>query len=181
MFLWCRGSADFIRPQLGLSSVTPVLVRGYRPEDREAVINVFVRAIRESASRDYSPAQTEAWSRVDRVNAWAVVGDRLIWVAVVDELVVGVTDLEPSGHLDRMYVHPEHEGRGIASALLTCLEAAARRQGLTRLFTEASITAKPFFEKRGFKVLTAQVVEFRGENFTNYRMEKQLTELPPAV
>jgi putative acetyltransferase len=109
------------------------------------------------------------------------VGDRLIWVAVVDELVVGVTDLEPSGHLDRMYVHPEHEGRGIASALLTCLEAAARRQGLTRLFTEASITAKPFFEKRGFKVLTAQVVEFRGENFTNYRMEKQLTELPPAV
>jgi putative acetyltransferase len=103
------------------------LVRAYQPEDRDALINVFVRAIRESAIRDYSPAQVEAWSAVDRANAWSAVGDRLIWVAVAGASVVGFTDLEPSGHLDHMYVHPEHEGRGIASALLTCLEAAARR------------------------------------------------------
>jgi putative acetyltransferase len=161
--------------------VTEVLVRAYRPEDRDAVINIFVRAIRESAIRDYSPAQTEAWSGVDRIAGWSDVGDRFTWVAVVDELVVGFTDLERSGHLDRMYVHPEHEGRGIASALLTCLEAAARHQGLTRLFTEASITARPFFERRGFKVLTAQVVEYRGEKFTNFRMEKLLAERPPLT
>jgi putative acetyltransferase len=159
-----------------------VLVRVYRPEDRDAVIDVFVRAIRESAIRDYSSAQINAWSGVNR-DAWSDVAvGRLIWVAAVDELVVGFADLEPSGHLDRMYVHPEHEGRGVASALLTCLEAAALRQGLTRLFTEASITAKPFFERRGFKALAAQVVEFRGEKFTNYRMEKLLSEqLPPAA
>lgn len=150
-------------------------VRAYRPEDRDAVINVFVRAIRESAIRDYSPAQTDAWAGVDRIDAWSALDDRLIWVAVVDELIIGFTDLKPSGHLDRMYVHPEHEGRGVASALLNCLEDAARCQGLTRLFTEASITAKPFFERRGFQVLTAQVVEFRGEKFTNFKMEKPLT------
>jgi putative acetyltransferase len=80
-----------------------------------------------------------------------------------------------------MYVHPEHEGRGIASALLTCLEAAARRGGLVRLFTEASITARPFFERRGFKVLNAQLVELRGEEFKNYRMEKRLAKLPPPA
>ena len=150
-------------------------VRAYRPEDRDAVINVFVRAIRESAIRDYSPAQTDAWAGVDRIDARSALDDRLIWVAVVDELIIGFTDLEPSGHLDRMYVHPEHEGRGVASALLNHLEDAARRQGLTKLFTEASITAKPFFERRGFEVLTAQVVEFRGEKFTNFKMEKHLT------
>jgi putative acetyltransferase len=103
------------------------------------------------------------------------VNDRLIWVAVVDELIIGFTDLKPSGHLDRMYVHPEHEGRGVASALLNRLEDAARCQGLTKLYTEASITAKPFFERRGFEVLTAQVVEFRGEKFINFKMEKHLT------
>ena len=165
----------------GRGRVTAVFVRVYRPEDRDAVINVFVRAIRESAIRDYSAAQINAWSGVDRIDAWSDVGDRLIWVAMVDELVVGFTDLEPSGHLDRLYVHPEHEGRGVASALLTCLEAAAHRQGLTKLFTEASITAKPFFERRGFKVLTPQVVEHRGEKFTNYRMEKLLAERPPPA
>ena len=151
-----------------------VIVRAYRTEDRDAVVDVVVRAIRESAIRDYSPAQIEAWSGGDRLEPWSDVRGRLIWVAVVHEVVVGLTDLEPSGHLDRMYVHPEHEGRGIASALLTSLELAARRQGLTRLFTEASITAKPFFEKRGFKVMTAQVVDFRGQQFTSFRMEKLL-------
>jgi putative acetyltransferase len=75
-----------------------------------------------------------------------------------------------------MYVHPAYEGRGVASALLNRLEDAAHRQGITRLFTEASITAKPFFERRGFEVLTAQVVAFRGEKFTNFQMEKHLTE-----
>lgn len=150
-------------------------VRAYRPEDRDAVIDVFVRAIRESAIRDYSPAQIDAWADIDRIDAWSAVDDRLIWVGVVDDLVIGFTDLELSGHLDRMYVHPEHEGRGVASALLNRLEDSARSKGLTRLFTEASITAKPFFERRGFEVLTAQVVEFRGERFTNFKMEKHLT------
>jgi putative acetyltransferase len=150
-------------------------VRAYRPEDRDAVINVFVRAIRESAIRDYSAAQTDAWAGVDRIDARSAVDDRLMWVAVVDELIIGFADLKPSGHLDRMYVLPEHEGSGVASALLNRLEDAARCRGITRLFTEASITAKPFFERRGFEVLTAQVVEFRGEKFTNFKMEKHLT------
>jgi putative acetyltransferase len=152
-----------------------IFVRAYRPEDRDAVINVFVRAIRESASRDYSPGQIDAWAGVDRIHASAAVHDRLIWVAVVDDLVIGFTDLELLGHLDRMYVHPEYEGRGVASALLNRLEDAARCQGLTKLFTEASITARPFFERRGFEVLSAQVVEFRGEKFANFKMEKRLT------
>ena len=151
------------------------IVRAYRPEDRDAVINVIVRAIRESAIRDYSRAQINAWAAVDR-NAWSVADDRLLWVAVVDGLVVGFTDLELSGHLDRMYVHPEHEGRGVASALLNRLEEAARYKGLARLFTEASITARPFFERRGFELLTAQVVEFRGEKFKNFQMEKHLRQ-----
>lgn len=155
-----------------------IFVRAYLPEDRDGVINVFVRAIRESAIRDYSSAQIDAWAGVDRSDAWYAVDDRLIWVAVVDDLVVGFTDLELSGHLDRMYVHPEHEGRGVASALLNRLEDAARSKGLPRLFTEASITAKPFFERRGFEVLAAQIVEFRGEQFTNFRMEKHLAERP---
>jgi putative acetyltransferase len=58
-------------------------VRAYRPEDRDAVINVTVRAIRESAIRDYSSSQIEAWAGGDRIDAWSAVDDRLIWVAVI--------------------------------------------------------------------------------------------------
>ena len=38
--------------------------------------------------------------------------------------------------------------------------------------THASITARPFFEKRGYQVLRAQQVERRGILLTNYIMEK---------
>jgi hypothetical protein len=50
----------------------------------------------------------------------------------------------------------------------------AQRLGVARLFTEASITARPFFESQGFVVLTPQVVTLRGAEFVNYRMERVL-------
>ena len=75
---------------------------------------------------------------------------------------------------DMMFVHPAHQHVGVATLLLATVEAAATAQELNRLCTEASLTARPFIEKRGFMVLTAQRVEKRGQLFTSFRMEKAL-------
>jgi putative acetyltransferase len=53
-------------------------------------------------------------------------------------------------------------------------DAEAKRLRLARLFVEASITARPFFETQGFLVLASQVVTCRGADFVNYRMERRL-------
>jgi putative acetyltransferase len=45
---------------------------------------------------------------------------------------------------------------------------------LSRIFTEASITARPFFERAGFQLITQQTVEHNGVSFVNCRMEKFL-------
>ncbi|OOL61490.1 hypothetical protein B1P84_09015 [Enterococcus faecium] len=42
--------------------------------------------------------------------------------------------------------------------------------GMQKITTHASITAKPFFEKRGYKVINEQTVELRGQLFTNFLM-----------
>ena len=156
--------------------MSPTLsIRPYRPEDLDAVIGIFLGAIREIAAKDYDRAQIEAWAQADR-DAWAMRRlSRPTWVAVVGEKPVGFTDLEPDGHLDMMFVHPAHQGVGIATALLERVETAARGQGLARIFTEASITARPFFERRGFRLLAAQIVRVRGQALANFRMEKLLT------
>ena len=73
-----------------------------------------------------------------------------------------------------MYVHPAHQGMGIATNLLATVEAAATTQGLTHLFTESSLSARPFFERRGFHLIAAQHVERHGQGLTNFRMEKRL-------
>jgi len=151
-------------------------IRPYRPEDLEAIIAVFMSAVREVAARDYTPEQLAAWApaEVDR-EAWAKRRlNRETWVAEVDGEVAGFTDLEPDGHIDMMFVGARFQGRGAAGALLDAAEASARRQGLGRLFTEASLTARPFFEHRGFTVLAAQDVAVRGQVLRNFRMEKRL-------
>ena len=150
-------------------------IRPYRPTDLDAVIAIFLGAIRMIAARDYDAGQIEAWAQADR-QRWAVRRlDRPTWVATIGTVPAGFTDLEPDGHLDMMYVHPDRQGQGIASALLEAVERAARDQGLARIFTEASITARPFFERRGFRTLAEQQVETRGETLTNFRMEKPLS------
>jgi putative acetyltransferase len=72
------------------------------------------------------------------------------------------------------YVHPDFQRRGIARALLQHVEAAARTLNLRRLYTEASITARPAFEAVGFHLIVPQTVTVRGESMRNYRMEKRL-------
>lgn len=82
----------------------------------------------------------------------------------------GFADMDADGYLDRLYVHKDYQGRGVAAALCDALEQAVQCEAYT---THASITARPFFEKRGYRVVRAQQVERQGLYLTNYVMEKR--------
>ena len=87
---------------------------------------------------------------------------------------MGFGDLAQNGYLDRLYVRKDSVRKGVASALLHRLEAAAVRQGCRRMDTEVSITARPFFEHRGYRVVKRQEKLLRGQVFVNFVMEKIL-------
>ncbi|KIC60551.1 acetyltransferase [Brevundimonas nasdae] len=155
---------------------TAVHIRPYNEADLDVLIDLFVGSVRQVASRDYSPAQIEAWAPV-AVNRehWATrLGSRPTYVAEARGQIVGFSDLEPDGHIDMLFVHADHQGKGVARALLDHILARAHEQGIDRLFTEASITARQFFERSGFEVIKSQDVELRGQTFRNYRMVKSL-------
>ena len=154
-----------------------IIIRPYEHTDLDAVIEIFQSAVRVTAAKDYNEAQIQAWSHVDR-SRWEMRRmSRPTWIAIVENNPAGFIDLEPNGHLDMLFVHPEYNGKGVASALLQTVEEAARKQNLTRIFTEASITAKPFFEKREFTVITSQLVEIRGQVLRNFPMEKWMERI----
>jgi putative acetyltransferase len=158
----------------GMAADGATIIRLYGPSDLDAVIAIFQGSVRKIAATDYNEAQIEAWAHVNR-RAWARARlSRPTWLAVIGQEIVGFADLEPDGHLDMMFVHPGFQRRGVATALLERVERSAREQGLSRIFTEASITARPFFGKRGFQLVIEQVVELRGRKLTNFRMEKLL-------
>ncbi|WP_031357221.1 GNAT family N-acetyltransferase [Caballeronia sordidicola] len=150
------------------------VIRRYDAADLDAVIGVFLRSVREVASRDYDAGQIAAWAQADR-DVWSRRRlDRSTWIALIDDVIAGFMDLEGNGHIDMLFVNPPNQRKGVASALLDTVENAARGQRLAVLDTDASITARPFFEKHGFQVVRSQDVALRGQRLTNFRMEKRL-------
>jgi putative acetyltransferase len=94
--------------------------------------------------------------------------------ADTDDRPIAYIDLEPDGHIDRLFCAPEAAGQGIASQLYDAVEAAAREQGIRTLFTEASELARRLFERKGFAVAERQDLVVRGVAIHNYRMTKTL-------
>ena len=91
-------------------------------------------------------------------------------MAVVDGKIAGFGDMDERGYLDRLYVGKDFQRRGVASALCAALEDGFFAPTFT---THVSITAKPFFQKRGYRVLKEQQVERKGVLLTNFVMEKE--------
>jgi putative acetyltransferase len=156
--------------------VVKVTIRSYELRDAADVADVFYRSVREVALPDYTAEQVKAWvpGRWDAEQEHLRSGDgRLVLVAAGESgRVVAFIDLEPVGHIDRLFCAPEAVGRGIASRLYDAIEVEARAQGIERLFTEASELARRFFERKGFTVLERQDKVLRGVPIHNYRMAK---------
>jgi putative acetyltransferase len=153
-------------------------LRQFEPDDAPALLDLCRDTIRRVNSRDYAPNQIRAWASDDiDPLAWASRFDgRFVVIAEEAGRPAGFADLEPNGHIDRVYVSADHQGRGIGRKLLEAVLAEARQKKMRRLFVEASITARPFFERLGFVVLTPQLVTLRGVEFVNYRMELLLAD-----
>lgn len=151
-------------------------MRNYERGDAADVADVFYRSVREVALSDYTHEQVCAWApeRRDAEHEHQRSSDgRLLLVAAdSSDRLVGFIDLEPDGRIDRLYCVSEAVGRGVASRLYDSIEDAARAQGIERLFTEASETARRFFERKGFMVLERQDMILRGVRIHNYRMAK---------
>lgn len=148
-------------------------IRRYEPEDLGQITALFYDTVHAVNAADYAPEQLDAWADgapdLDRWNGSLLAHHSL--VAVEDGgLIVGFGDIDATGYLDRLYVHKDRQGLGIATALCDRLERAVDAPVIT---THASITARPFFEGRGYRVLREQRVERHGVRMTNYVMEKR--------
>jgi putative acetyltransferase len=113
-------------------------------------------------------------TRLDWSQLLAAFSSQWTFVAAEGPEVIGFCELERDGHIGCFYCHYQHQRQGVGSSLLKHVEAIALQHGIDRLQTEASITAKPFFERHGFQTLEAQCVERYGVMLLNYRMAKSL-------
>lgn len=148
-----------------------MFIRKYESTDCKEMAELFFNTVHSVNVKDYTKQQLDAWAsgQVDLEKWDHSFQEHFSIVAVENDIIVGFGDIDKTGYLDRLYVHKNYQGKGIATAICDQLESKIKEN----IITHASITAKPFFEKRGYKVVKEQQVERNGIFLKNYIMEKE--------
>jgi putative acetyltransferase len=151
-----------------------MLIRRFHQGEEPALFEVYYSAIHLVASRDYTESQVNAWapSSLD-AELWA---NRMRginpFVAEVEGKAVGYADVQENGYIDHFFVSGRHPRQGIGRALMAALESEASRLLLTKLTSDVSKTAQPFFEHFGFRVVEQRFPVIRGIEVPNALMLK---------
>ena len=154
-------------------------LRKYHSDDCEDVWELFYKTVHGVNSADYTEVQLDAWAPKDMdLHTW---NERLLKndyaiVAELNDTVVGIGTADDTGYFDLLYVHKDYQRMGIAILIANDIEKYLWSKDAQIISTDASITAKPFFENRGYIVQKEQSVECRGQYLTNFKMQKQAKE-----
>jgi len=130
-----------------------VKLRKYNSDDCKAVWNLFYDTIHTVNSADYTDSQLDAWAPKDMdLHTW---NERLLRndyaiMAELNDTIVGIGTADDTGYFDLLYVHKDYQRMGIATLIANDIEKYLWSKGVQTISTDASITAKPFFENRGF-------------------------------
>ena len=148
-----------------------LFIREYQSSDCKELIDLFYNTVHTVNAKDYTKEQLDAWTTGQAdLKKWNQSLQEHFSIIVVDDgIIVGFGDIDKTGYFDRLFVHSGYQGRGIATAICNRLESKV--QG--NIVTHASITARLFFEKRGYKVVKKQQVERQGIFLTNFVLIKE--------
>lgn len=149
-------------------------LRMYRQLDCSELAELFYHTVHTINANDYTQEQLDVWAtgKVDLEQWNRSLMEHVSIVAEENGMIVGFGDMDRSGYLDRLFVHKDYQRMGIATAICQELEQAVQGNNIT---TYASITARPFFEKRGYQVVKQQQVQRQGILLTNFVMVKEIT------
>lgn len=147
-----------------------MFIREYQISDCKVLTELFYNTVHTINVKDYTVEQLDAWAtgQVDLEKWNSSFQEHYTLVALDNEIIVGFGDIDKTGYIDRLFIHKDYQRRGIASVICNKLEQSV--QG--RIFAHVSNTAKPFFEKRGYRVIKKQQVKRQGVVLTNFLMEK---------
>lgn len=146
-------------------------IRKYETADCEQLAELFYQTVHTVNAKDYTNEQLDVWADGNAdLKEWdkSFLAHNTV-VCIIDGTIVGFGDIDKTGYLDRLFVHKDYQRKGVASAICDELEQEVTGD---KIVTHASITAKPFFDQRGYRTVKEQQVIRNGISLTNYIMEK---------
>lgn len=143
------------------------------------ITQLFYNTIQSVCKKDYTREEVDDWSSryLDTEKWMQRIDEQYFIVAILNGKTVGFASLATDGYLDFLFVHKDYERQGIAFRLLKELEIRALEQENLIIYSDVSITARPFFERYGYKVEKQQLKKCRDKELINFRMSKKIPSL----
>lgn len=152
-----------------------------QPEDANQIFQVQISSIRTLCSSDYTSEQIEAL--IDDKSNRNFIGEEsgeIVFVARTGIAVIGFSSLLKD-RVSAAYVHPCCVRQGVGTRLLNAVEGEAVTQNIEKLSVMASITARPFYQARGYRIVAqSSFISDAGVRDPCVDMEKLLLP-PPGV
>lgn len=152
-----------------------IIIRQANDSDVGDITQLFYDTIQNINIRDYSKEEVDDWSswKVD-IDKWlGKMQEQYFVVAMIKNKIVGFSSIAPDGYLDFMFVDKDTQGQGVASSLLSEIERKAIEQNNDLIYSDVSLTAKGFFESKGFIVERQQLKKSKKKELINFRMTKK--------
>jgi putative acetyltransferase len=149
-------------------------IRTFASADTLPTIELFRNTVHVVGKDVYSKEQLSAWAPADiDAEKWkSRLAGAFTIVAWRSDKIVGFANLLDDGCVDLLYVAADHQGQGIASALLKTLENEATRRGVKKLYSDVSLTARKFFLAKCFVIEKEYSKKLRDVEFPNAIMGK---------
>ncbi|WP_144212758.1 GNAT family N-acetyltransferase [Shewanella donghaensis] len=153
-----------------------ITIRTFTHADIKELWQLKFDTIRSVNLRHYTDEQVKAWapSEYDEA-AWAKRVTQIApFIAEVDGIIAGFADMQSDGYIDHFFCSHDYQGQGVGTRLMKTILTQAKQAQLISLYSDVSITAKPFFESFGFDVEKAQSIDVRGITLDNFKMRMLL-------
>jgi GNAT superfamily N-acetyltransferase len=142
-----------------------IIIRRAVETDAPAACNVLRRSIRELCVEDHHNDEEilRQWlsnKTEETLRRWIVSDASFTVVALRGERVCGFGMVHETGEVLLCYVEPEARFIGVSTLILEALEQQGRSWGLQKLFLTSTITARSFYERRGWIISGDPVAEF---------------------
>lgn len=153
-----------------------ISLRTAQIDDLEMLQSLYQQTIEDSCRTDYDERQRKAWRQgIENTQRWvSALENQYFIIAEINGRLAGFGSLRDNSYIDFMYTGRDFQRMGIARRIYDQLESQAVGSGALVISADVSKTARIFFEKQGFTLVSENLNVIRGVEIVNYRMQKPL-------
>ena len=157
---------------------TEFTIRQAQQPDAVELRELFQNTVLVINRRDYSQAEVEDWASCgDNLSKIEDMIKTHYFIVAVNQQsqIVGFSSITSQGYLHSMFVHKDFQ----PFYFFEEIERYAITSGIMRITSEVSLTARPFFEKKGYVVEEEQKRKANQLSLTNFWMAKGVAKVKP--